>query len=61
VKQTRLAAPSSLSASREVKYSNIVLTVYANVHSYFCFAANRDGNHKEKKIHRLTYRFPIDF
>jgi hypothetical protein len=49
VKQTRLAAPSSLSASREVKYSNIVLIVYANVHSYFCFAAKRDGNHKEKK------------
>jgi hypothetical protein len=35
------------SLNREVKYSNIVLIVYANVHSYFCFAANRDGNHKE--------------
>jgi hypothetical protein len=44
---TQYSSILPFSLYKEGKCSNIVLIVYANVHSYFCFAANRDGNHKE--------------
>jgi hypothetical protein len=37
--------PFSLYRGGKVQQRTVSI-VYANVHSYFCFAANRDGNHK---------------